>query len=436
MRQLFIFVQLIGFILIAGCRESPPKEPGPAPDDTLTIRPVNEAEIKAGESLIALVGATVIDGKGNPPLPSATVIIKDDRILEVGSQDEVIIPEEAHVFEAVGKFLVPGLIDAHFHLDRLYGLPHIFLKKGITSLRDPGAWISAYDEERKKGEALPRLFLTGPHFDMFPPAHPHDALIILDEEEAKMQVKKMAELGASAIKVYYRLPMGTIRAVCEEAHRLGLPVTAHLEISDALEVIRRGVDGIEHVTSLGLALVEPAEAEAYRQKVLSDNQARREGRYEMWEQIDVKGHKAMSAYQLMASRKTFFSPTLAVFEAREDKNHPSRVAGFIKMMEFTGEAYQQGVQIVVGSHSYVPHAEYGWAYHREMELLQECGMAPEDIIQSATFHNARFFRVEDLLGSIEAGKKADILLLDKDPYKDISNMRQIHRVMLNGRWVE
>ncbi|MFC4870245.1 amidohydrolase family protein [Negadavirga shengliensis] len=436
MRLKTFTVSILIILLLTACREGSPPKTAPEQDSKLRIQAVNESEIKSGAGLIAVVGANVIDGKGGPVLSSATVLIQNDRILEVGRHDEIQVPKEALVFEAEGKYLVPGLIDAHFHLDQLEGLPHIFLKRGITSLRDPGAWIEAYDNERKTNDALPRLFLTGPHFDMFPPAYPKNSLIISDEEEAKMQVRKMAEKGASAIKIYYRLSLGSIRAVCEEAQRLGLPVTAHLEISDALEVIRRGVDGIEHVTSFGLSLVEQPEAEAYRQRVLADNNARREGRYEMWQHIDPKGPKAMAAYQLMADRKTFFSPTLAAFEARDDAHTPVRVAGFEKMLEFTGEAYRQGVQIVVGSHSYVPYSEYGWAYHQEMELLQESGMSPEDILQSATYQNARFFKVDDRLGSIETGKIADLLLVESNPYEDIRNMRQINRVMLNGRWIE
>ena len=137
-----------------------------------------------------------------------------------------------------------------------------------------------------------------------------------DEEEAHLAVSRFVEDGASAIKVYFRLPIGLIKVVANTAHARGLPVTAHLEIVDATDAIRAGVDGIEHVTSFGTALMPLREAEKYRQSVLADNNARREGRYTVWSTIDLDSPRANTLYKLLAERGTFVSPTLAVFERR------------------------------------------------------------------------------------------------------------------------
>jgi imidazolonepropionase-like amidohydrolase len=111
------------------------------------------------------------------------------------------------------------------------------------------------------------------------------------------------------------------------------------------------------------------------------------------------------------------------------------VRGFEKMLAFVGRARRAGANIVVGSHAMVPHAEKGWAYQREMELLVESGLTPLETITAATLNNARFFRVADRLGSVEVGKQADLLLVEGNPLADIRAMRQVKRVMLNGVWV-
>ena len=105
------------------------------------------------------------------------------------------------------------------------------------------------------------------------------------------------------------------------------------------------------------------------------------------------------------------------------------------MRRFVGLARLGGVRVVVGSHSMVPYAENGWAYQREMELLREAGLTAMQVIVAATSENARFFRVSDRLGSIEAGKLADLVLVEGDPLSEISALRKVRRVMLHGQWV-
>jgi len=106
------------------------------------------------------------------------------------------------------------------------------------------------------------------------------------------------------------------------------------------------------------------------------------------------------------------------------------------MLKFVGMAKRAGARIVTGSHSSVPHAERGWAYQRELELLVASGLTPSQALVAATMENARFFRIADRLGSIEPGKLADLVLIEGDPLKDIAAMRRVRRVMLNGKWVE
>ncbi|MCC5936370.1 MAG: amidohydrolase family protein [Lunatimonas sp.] len=402
------------------------------------IKPVNLAEMPMGEGSLAITHVHVLDVRTGNLLPLHTIWIRDGLIESVFPDGTEVLPGSVEVVDGAGRYVIPGLIDVHFHLDQLRGLPHLFLKKGITALRDPGAWIEAYGNERRRGEQLPRLYLTGPHLDMFPPAHPKDALIIRDEEEARQQVRNLVGRGASAIKIYYRMSLGLIQAAADECKKLGVPSTAHLEISDVREVIRAGVTGIEHVTSFGLALISPIEAEVYRQKVLADNHARREGRYEMWSGLDFgdKRNTVKEIFDLMKEKEVFFCPTLAVFEVGEESEDEVRGLGFQKMMEFTALAYGKGVDLTVGSHSYVPYASYGSAYQREMELMHACGMSLADLIRAATWGNARFLGAQEEIGSIEPGKKADLVLLSSNPLEHVKNLENVEKVMLNGVWVD
>jgi imidazolonepropionase-like amidohydrolase len=401
------------------------------------IREVNVVAAPDSKGTVAIVGATLIDGRGGEPVRDATVVVNADRITAIGSRSNVPVPAGAEILEARGLTLLPGLIDAHFHLDGNNELPALFLSRGVTSVRDPGAWIEAYEAVRAAKVAVPRLFLTGPHMDTPPPAYPQDSLLVRDPDETRQAVTNSIDTGASAIKVYFRLPLGLIKVVTDTAHARGIPVTSHLEIVDAAEAIRAGVDGIEHVTSLGTALLPRREAEKYRQAIIADNKARNEGRYAVWSSLDLDSPRARTLLDLMVERGTFLSPTLAIFERRTgDKNVTDiHVRGFEKMRAFVGQARRAGVKVVVGSHSSVPHAERGWAYQREMELLVEGGMKPMEALVAATSENARFLRVTDRLGTVERGKLADLVLIDGDPLQDIRLMRRVKRVMLNGRWL-
>jgi imidazolonepropionase-like amidohydrolase len=407
---------------------------------TQTRKPVSEVNEVAAPNpnqLVAILGATLVDGRGGAPVRDSAVIVRGERIIDAGPRGSVRVPAGAEVFDAKGLTLLPGLIDAHFHLDGDDGLPALFLSHGVTALRDPGQWVEAYETVRRSSVQVPRLFLTGPHIDSPPAAYPADSFVVRDAEEARLAVERFADGGASAIKIYFRLPVGLIAAVNEAAHARGLPTTAHLEIVDATDAVRAGVDGIEHVTSFGTALLPPREAEKYRQAVLADNAARREGRYAVWGAADLEGARARSLIALLAGRGTYVSPTLAIFERRAGDKDTTEVhlRGFKKMLDFTGRARRAGVRVVVGSHSAVPHAQRGWAYQRELELLVEAGLTPSEVIVAATLENARFFRVEDRIGSVERGKLADLLLVEGDPLSDVRAMRNVRRVMLGGRWV-
>ena len=230
-----------------------------------------------------------------------------------------------------------------------------------------------------------------------------------------------------------------MRTVIETAHAHHVPVTAHLEIVNAADAIRLGLDGIEHVTSFGVALAPRRQAEAYRQAVLADNNARRDGRYRMWATLDFASAKAKSVLELVGRRRTFVDPTLAVFERRDEPGQTQEkaelVQGFRNMVRFVKPLHDAGARIVVGGHTAVPYAERGRAYFRETELLVEAGLTPMQVIQAATRLGAEFLGRENELGTIRPRMLADLIVVEGNPILDIRALRNVRRVMVDGTWV-
>ena len=398
------------------------------------LREVNPPAAAADpDRVIAIVGATLIDGLEGLPLANSAVVVKAGEIVNAGASGRVEIPPDARVFDGSGKFLLPGMLDGHFHTNdpgRVQGL----LAGGFTAFRDPGRPIPVYRRLLDPARPMPRAFLTGPHFDQTPHAHPHNAVDLQTEAETRRLVRQLQQDGASAIKIYYRLPLNLIRATCEEASELGMPVTAHLEIVRADAAIRAGLNGIEHVTSLGTALADEADAVEFERGVREDNAHRQDGRYRLWSKIDLDANpKVDELLRLMLERRVFLTPTLRPFEVRPGARGATeeKLAGFAKMKRFTGMAAQAGVPIVASSHGPTPEAIW-----REMELLVESGLSSSEALLAATSVPATFFGVRGRLGTVEAGSAADLVLLDGDPVADISALRRVSRVMLNGAWLQ
>jgi len=402
------------------------------------------------ERWLAIEGGTVFDGTGAIH-EEATVLIRGDRIEMIGPTGQVDIPAGAERLDATGKFLTPGFVDLHFHYspsesgtidgsgtDASPELPLLFLANGVTTLREMGLWIEDNElwlaDIRARGLPTPHLLYSGPILDGTNTAYPSISRVLLDEMDARRVTNELIDQGATSLKIYFRLPLNLIRAVVEEADRRNVPVFAHLEIVDARDAIRVGIDGIEHTRSVGPSLVSPKEGEAYRQGVLleSMHRAPNVGSGPLWAGLDPSGARADALIELMLERQVALDATLAVFEPAFDEEGAEQTWAMVQnMATFTVRYAQAGGPVTMGSHGVVANAPAGLAYQRELEAHVEAGMTPSEVLQAATRVGAEALRLGDR-GTLAHGKLADIVLFDASPLEDISNTRRVHAVVLSG----
>ena len=402
-----------------------------------------------GPRAVVLDNVRIIDGTGAAPIENGRIAIEGDRITAVGPAAQVKIAAAADRVDLTGATVIPGLIDLHFHIESDPRLALRQLANGITAFRDPGQWNEKFVELRRMMAADdlagPRIFTTGPHIDGENPAYPADSVVARDPEEARRLAERAVRDGASAIKIYYRLPFASAKAVIDVCDARRIPCTAHLELLDARELIAAGLHGIEHITSFGASLVPQVEAEAYRQAVLKDNSARRDGRYRTFAGLDLDGAQARALYAVVRERKPFVDATLAVFERRagappsagtKPEMVPTLAAGFARMKQLTRRLALEGARVVVGGHTEVPFAGRGEAPWREMELLVESGFTPLETLTAATATASAFLYRGDQFGTLRAGLLADLVVLRGNPAQDIAAIRTVERVMINGRWID
>jgi imidazolonepropionase-like amidohydrolase len=396
-----------------------------------SIRPI-------AEDAFAISGVNLIDGTGHGPIADATVLVRDGRVVAAGRAREVSIPVGVRVINAPGATLLPGLWDMHAHFAQTDWGP-AYLAAGVTSARDCGNEFEFITKERdaiSEGRVLgPRVLLAGLVDGSGPKSF--GTTWADTPEQARPVVDRYKAAGFAQMKIYDWIRLDVLRAITVEAHRQGMTVTGHIPRGlSAMQAVEAGMDQINHIGSVFQAIAGPAAGP-----------------------LDLNSATATKAIQFFREHNTVIDPTLswnellgrpmnfdiASFEPGFAKapyvlTSLIRTAGtapasavqsrrFHESLEVVKALHDAGIPIVAGTDKGIP----AHSLHRELELYVEAGISPMDVIRLATDGAARAMGVDKDLGTVEAGKRADLVLVDGNPLADFSALRRVTRVISNGR---
>ncbi|MEX2155638.1 MAG: amidohydrolase family protein [Gemmatimonadales bacterium] len=420
-----------------------------------------------GDRIIALEGATLIDGAGGAPKQDAVIIIRNGHIEAIARVNEIQIPKSAERINLVGKTVIPGLIDAHAHVERWAASR--YLVWGVTTVRDLGAEstdsLLALKNDVNLGSILgPRMFTAGSMIDGARATYP-SATGVATGDQARRAVDQRAVAGVDHIKIYTKITAGLLRPLMDEAVTLRLPVAAHLGKMDALTAARAGVGSIEHMAGVvQAASPNPALYLGAHDNFLAGWTTEEKG----WANLD-SGAVARTA-RALAQTKVAIVPTLVVHEMLSRLDNPilrtrpgmedvpdnaQSVRSVPSLLRRTGwrtgdfEAFRRsrrrqdqfvreykraGGPIAAGSDAANQLLIPGYSLHEEMALLVEAGLTPLEAITAATRRGAQLLRA-DSLGLLTPGKVADLVVLNGNPVRNILATRNIAWIMMRGRMI-
>ncbi len=403
---------------------------------------------RAQEPDVAFVGGTVIRMDGSPPLADATVVVRGDRIAAVGPRDAVAAGEGATVVDATGAWLIPGLWDMHVHAlfeaDLVEPLLGRLVANGVTGIRDMGGPLEVLVGTRReigsRDLLAPRIVASGPILDGPEPVDPEISWAIETPEQGRAAVDSLARAGVDFVKVYTLLPREAFFAVAEAARERGLPVAGHVPASvSPVEAAEAGMRSIEHLRSeiepfcvrADPSACEPAFA-AFRERDVwqTPTLVVRRNRAFLDDSTTVYGPDVRHAPPMLRDlwagiRASRLERGSEYFEAARARHREERW--------LAGELHRAGIGVLAGSDAGALFTPHGASLHDELALLVEAGLEPVEALAAATCDAARFLGVDDSLGTIAPGKKADLVLLDADPLQDIAHTRRIRAVVFDGR---
>ncbi|HTX35058.1 MAG TPA: amidohydrolase family protein [Bryobacteraceae bacterium] len=402
---------------------------------------------------VALAHATVIDGTGAAPVADATVLIRGGRIVSLNSGNQAA-PKGARVEDLTGKWIIPGLIDAHVHitsgsgdLARYRELLSRLLLNGVTGLRDMAgdARVLGYlaREASLDAPGWPNVYysalMAGPTFFYEDPRVPDTSrgvilggapwLRAVDETtDIRMAVAEAKGTGATGVKLYANLPAKLVAAIAAEAHRQGLLVWTHATVFPAKpsDAVAAGANTISHTAYLVWEAAPHVPAD-YRSRAQGD-----------FVNIRPDNPRIVALLEQMKEHGTILDATLRVFQQEGEHSAAGMGKGLLPWVyAVTRAAHTAGVLVDAGTDSQGlagRQADAGAAVVDEMALLvEQCGFTPEAAIQAATQVSAMAVGQAAQRGSIAPGMAADLVVLSADPTADVRNVRKVVEVMKDGR---
>lgn len=422
-------------------------------------RPADSVPGVEAAAAFVIRDVTVIDGTGAPARPHQRVTVRGGRIESVEPDGPgSTAPAGARPIDGTGKFLIPGLWDTHVHLADLgeEAIP-LLPTYGITSVRDAGgdpARLASWRSRIESGEIIgPRIRSCGPmlegEWDPTSVGGRTDHWVVESPERAREIVGRLAAEGVDCIKVRSYATAETFFALAAAAAEHGLPLVVHpLGAIDPVASSDAGVASYEHAFYPwpwnGLAEERKREIEsAFRRNgsvVVPTLIAWQTFRLPV-ETIRARVHDRdakldVRSRQVSASLRRNWIFGVEDFE-KMSSGSPGWNEAIDQVYEQVAELLDHGVGVMAGTDTGVALVFPGSALHEELELLvRSCRLTPLEALSAATLVPARFFGMEERLGTIEAGKLADLVLLSGDPLEDIANVRKVDGVMLRGRWLD
>ncbi len=439
---------------------------------------------------LVLKGGLLIDGTGKAPIENAVIVIAGGKIQSVGTEGALAIPADATVMETRGKTIIPGLVDSHVHYRTLFA--PLFLYWGVTTVGDmgnPRGWILAEREAVEQGRLVSPYIMAAGNMINGPP-RPKEVLgpgevvgldqflngnnfhtYVTDESEIEAAIAEAKRQGVDAIKMYVRMTPPMLKIGSQIAHKYGLPAFSHFTFGNARmglfqgtdEVLDTGLDGHIHLFGLIKATVP---------KEIRDRIAKGEN-VEAAHLMDTSKFKALA--EKMAAVKMNLNPTLnadwAKFSGHREEfdraneevmNSPvgkllpeqNRAAylefykpfrgkeleemqeGYRKMGEFVREFVAAGGKVMAGADEGPGGRVVGLSLHAEMQMLQEVGLTPMQALQAGTSWGMEAWGKLKEAGTVEAGKRADLVVLRGNPLENMSATRDIETVIQGGRVVD
>jgi imidazolonepropionase-like amidohydrolase len=396
----------------------------------------------ADDQVIAITGGRLVDGTGKPPVENSVVILRQGKVVAAGPAASVTVPKNAQVIHAEGKSVLPGLWDMHAHFEQVEWGP-IYLATGVTTVRDVGNeedFIVSVRDAVASGRGLgPRILMAGVVDGSGPISLGMNR--VDTPEQAREQVRQYKQHGALQIKVYSSVKPEILKVVTEEAHRLGMTVTGHVPNGmTALEGIDDGMDQINHVAYVTSMMADP------KTNAVTPDSAQAKAVLDAFARHHTVVDPTLALMELVmhsrANEITTFEPGFnkVAPEIREllgEMGSPPEKAAaaqdrFNSLLETVRILHQAGVPIVVGTDQAVP----GYSVDREMELYVKAGFTPMEAIQAATVVPAKVMGLEKDSGTIEPGKRADVIIVDGNPVENISDIRKVSAVFSAGKMFE
>ena len=421
---------------------------------------------------LAITGVTIIDPVTGKGTESSTIVISGTRIVKVGKDGSLKPPSGATVYDAAGKFVIPGLWDMHVHAFNNFAPSRIgtdnkdfyfplFLANGITGIRDMGsdsedrATAAKWRADIDRGGLGPRVAVGSNIIDGNPPFLPGPT-VVKNVEEARATVREMKADGAEYIKIYWMLSPEIIDAIADEAKKVGIPFVGHVPFSmSAFTASNKGLKSIEHSTGT-METCSSKEDELRKKEWTPDVDKEMKATFDMdkcrrlFRTFKRNGtysvptavlHRGMLLHDDKEFRSRLPLAFISKTEIEEWETSPQLVRGsdleerkrdFAQMLKIIGAMNEEGAPLLAGTDNNNPFVVPGFDLHDELEIFVRAGLKPIEALRTATWNPAVFFGKTKLFGTVAAGKAADLVILNADPRTDISNTREINAVLSNG----